>query len=135
MRIAWLDWIPPVLMAHRLTPRGVWMRSTATTVIVAALLCLAGANIVQRASWSEVEDGVLWRNRGGDIVAMEVAPGTAADRAGVHRGDILQAIDGREIQRIEDLVEVLHASAPGTRLSYTILRQDQHSLTNIDVQP
>ncbi len=122
-------------MTHRLTLRGVWMRSTATSVIVAALLCLAGANFIQRLSWSEVEDGVLWRSRGGEIVALEVAPGTAADRAGVRRGDILQAIDGREIERVEDLVEVLHASAPGSRLSYTILRQDQPSLTNIDVQP
>src|SRR5579862_478536 len=99
MRIARLGWILPVLM-NRLTPRRVWLQSTSTSLVVAALLCLAALNIWQRASWSEVEDGVLWRNHDGDVVAADVAPGTAAERAGVHRGDIVQAIDGKEVQTV-----------------------------------
>src|SRR5262249_31545049 len=134
MRIARLAWIPPVLMSRPTHPR-VWVRSTSTTLVVAALLCLAALNVIQRASWSEVEDGVLWRNLDGEVVAAEVAPGTAADRAGIRHGDTLQAIDGREIQSVEDVVNVLHASREGNRLSYAILRQDQRSLTAIDVQP
>ena len=62
-----------------------------TSVIVAALLCLAALNIEQRASWSELEDGVLWRSSGGDVAAAEVATGTAAERAGLQRGDVLLA--------------------------------------------
>jgi two-component system NtrC family sensor kinase len=111
------------------------MRPTSTSLIVAALLCLAALNVFQRASWSEVEDGVLWRHHGGEVVAVEVAPGTAAERAGVRRGDILQAIDGQEVQSVEDVVNALHASRDGSRLAYTILRQDQRTLTTIDVQP
>jgi PAS domain S-box-containing protein len=99
------------------------------------LLCLAGLNVIQRASWSEVEDGVLWRGHDGDVTAVEVAPDTAAARAGVRRGDILQAIDGKDIERVEDVVAVLHASGAGTRLSYTLLRQEQRELTTIAVQP
>src|SRR5215471_8634361 len=134
MRIARLGWIPFVLM-NRPSPRRIWVQSTSTSFVVVALLCLAALNIIQRASWSEVEDGVLWRNSGGDVVAAEVAPGTAAGRAGVQPGDIVQAIDGKEIQDKDDVVTILHASAAGNRLSYTVLRQNQRELVTLEVQP
>src|SRR5215471_2056098 len=135
MRIARLGWIPLVLM-NRPNPRRAWVQSTSTSFVVVALLCLATLNVIQRASWSEVEDGVLWRNHdGGEVVAAEVAPDTGAARAGVRPGDILQAIDGRDIERKEDVVEILHASTNGSRLSYTILRQDQRELLTLAVQP
>jgi len=120
---------------NRPPPQRVWLHSTSTSLVVAALLCLAALNIVQRASWSEVEDGVLWRGQNGEVVAAEVAPETAADRAGIRSGDILQEIEGTEIQKVEDVVAVLHASGEGTRLSYTLLRQAQHELITIAVQP
>jgi two-component system, NtrC family, sensor kinase len=120
---------------NRLAPRRAWLQSTSTTVVVAVLLCLAALNVIQRASWSEVEDGVLWRSHDGEVAAAEVAPGTAAAHAGIRRGDILQAINGKEIQHVDDVIAVLHASADGTRLSYTLLRQDQRELMTIAVQP
>jgi hypothetical protein len=119
----------------RLSPRRLWLQSTSTSFVVAALLCLAALNVIQRASWSEVEDGVLWRGHDGEVVAAEVAPGTAAARAGIRRGDIVQAIDGKEIETVGDVVAVLHASGEDARLSYTLLRQDQRELVKIDVQP
>ncbi|HYT76148.1 MAG TPA: ATP-binding protein [Vicinamibacterales bacterium] len=120
---------------NRLNPRSVWVRSTSTSMVVAALLCLAGLNIVRRASWSEVEDGVLWRTINGDVVATEVAPGTAAERAGVQRGDVLLAVDGAPIDRVEDVVATLHASSAGRHLTYTILRLREKQQTNIEVAP
>jgi S1-C subfamily serine protease len=105
--------------------RSSWVRtlpSMTTSVIVGGLLCLAGLNIQQRASWSEMEDGVLWRSSGSDVVAAEIAHGTAADRAGLQTGDVLLMIDGRAVDRVEDVVDALHASVNGARLRYTILR-------------
>jgi two-component system NtrC family sensor kinase len=114
----------------------VWMRSTTTTFVIVALLCLATLNIAQRVSWSEQEDGVLWRAHDGDVVAAEIAAGTAADRAGVRQGDVLLQIDGDEISRVEDVTTRLHQSAPGTRLTYRLLRQAGGAqLTTIDVAP
>ncbi len=120
---------------NRLTPRRVWLRSTSTSLVMAALLCLAALNVWQRVSWSEVEDGVLWRNHDGEVVAVEVAPGSAAASAGVRVGDIVQAIGGKEIQTVDDVAGVLHASGDGNKLDYTILRQDQRALTTIALQP
>src|SRR6476659_7469459 len=103
-------WIQPVRM-NRPSRRNSWVRnlpSTTTGVIVMALLCLAALNIVQRASWSEMEDGVLWKASGGEVAAAEIAKGTAADRAGLQRGDVLLAIGDREIQDVDDVVDVLH---------------------------
>jgi two-component system, NtrC family, sensor kinase len=118
--------------------RSSWVRtlpSTTTSVIVGALLCLAVLNIQQRASWSEMEDGVLWRWSGTDVIASEVARGTAADRAGLQSGDVLLMIDGRAVDRVEDVVNALHGSPRGAHLRYTILRMQAKQQADIEVAP
>src|SRR5215212_3550736 len=111
------------------------MIRTGSGLIVAALLCLAGLNIGQRATWRELEDGVLWKAAGGEVVASEVANGTAAARAGLERGDVLLMIDGRIIERVDDVVAMLHASAEGERLRYTVLRMRARQQADIEIAP
>ena len=41
--------------------RRTLVRLTAQLAVVVLLLCLAAANMYVRATWSEPEDGVLWR--------------------------------------------------------------------------
>jgi PAS domain S-box-containing protein len=113
----------------------VWMRSTAQVGIVVLLLSLAAANIVQRARWSEVEDGVLWKAAGNDIVAAEVAPGTGAAKAGLQPGDVLLAVDRQPITRTDEIVPILHASADGRALHYTILRMRTQQMVDVSVNP
>jgi len=120
---------------NRMPQRATWFRPTAQTVVVVALLCLGAANIAQRMSWSEVEDGVLWRASGTDIVAAEVAPGTAADRAGIKAGDVLLAVDGAPVARVEDVVAALHRSHDGEALKYTLLRLRAEQMVNVAVAP
>ncbi len=134
MRIARPYWIQLVRMT-RSWQRTVRLQSTSTMLVVAALLCLAVLNIYQRATWSEVEDGVLWRSLNGAVVAAEIAPGTAADRAGVKRGDILLAVDGREVLAVEDVVGILHASHDGQPLHYLVARGDTREQPTIEVAP
>ena len=125
MRFARSGWIHPVRMIR-----------TGPSLIVAALLLLAGLNIAQRLTWRELEDGVLWKaGPGGDIVAAEVAQGTPADRAGLARGDVLLMIDGRIVERVDDVVSTLHAAEDGDRLRYTILRMQARQQAEIEVAP
>ena len=65
------------------------LRTTAQMLVVAVLLCLGVMNISVRATWTEMDDGVLWRATASDVVAREVAEDSPAARAGVRPGDIL----------------------------------------------
>jgi PAS domain S-box-containing protein len=91
-------------------------------VVVAGLLCLGVANIAARATWHEVEDGVLWVLRDEGVVAGEIAAGSAAAEIGLKQGDVLLAIDDRPVQQVSDVVQALHAGEEGTSLRYTVLR-------------
>ena len=116
--------------------RSVWMRSTAEAGVVLLLLCLGVANIAQRAVWNEVEDGVLWRTTAaGDLVAVEVAPGSGAAHAGVRPGDVLLAVNGKPVDRPQDVVTAHHASSRGDVLRYTLLRMRAQQLVDVAVQP
>src|SRR5215217_9355606 len=77
------------------TRRRAWFRSTVHLAVVAALLCLAAANIAVRATWSELEDGVLWDESTGALTAKEIADGSPASNKGIRKGDVLAAINGR----------------------------------------
>ncbi|HEX5473813.1 MAG TPA: ATP-binding protein [Vicinamibacterales bacterium] len=115
--------------------RTAWASLTAQLAVVAVLLCLGVANIVQRATWSEVEDGVLWHQNGQDVLATAIAPGTAAARAGLEPGDILLAIAGRPVASVDDVTGVLHAARSGQRLTYTVLRMRSQQMVQVALAP
>jgi two-component system, NtrC family, sensor kinase len=105
-------------------PRGrALLRFAAQATVVVALLCLAVANIHQRLTWAELNDGVLWQqDASGVVVAVAVAPETAGARAGLEPGDILETVNGRPVDTPSDVVGVLHAAAPGERIHYQVSR-------------
>src|SRR4029078_7390816 len=125
-RRPWVRTLPPAIKA---------MKTTSTTLIVLSLLCLAALNLQQRWTWFELEDGVLWKLSGGAVVASDIAGGTAADRAGLRRGDILDAIDGHEVTAVDDVVRALHAATSGERLRYTVVRLRARGARYISVPP
>src|SRR4029077_20657662 len=69
------------------------------------------------------------------VSAKEIAPGSAADTAGIQRGDILLAVDGSPIQSSGDVVEYQHHSPEGTRLTYTLLRLGSQQTLNVALTP
>ena len=84
--------------------------------VAAVLVCLAIVNIALVKTWvGEPEDGVLWV-QGGDnvVIADDIAPGFAGDRAGVRIGDVLLSIDGQDMKTVSDVATALHA-ADGTQ--------------------
>jgi PAS domain S-box-containing protein len=90
------------------------------TVLV--LLGLGIANVVLRARWQLVEDGVYWGARAEGVAAVAVAPGSGGDLAGVERGDLLIAVNGAPVQAPRDVIEHQRRARRGTRLSYTLVR-------------
>src|SRR5262249_21928498 len=102
--------------------RRPWGRSIFALVVAATLVVLGVANIVVRAQWHEVEDGVFWGARAEGVTAVDVAPGSAADIAGIQPSDILLAINGTPIQSPSDVISYHHRGHDGTRLSYSLVR-------------
>ena len=105
-----------------MTASSHWIRIRLPLFVVAALLCLGAANIASRATWREVEDGVLWTSRAEGVVATEIAAGTPAESVGLTRGDILLQIGEVPIQTVDDVVSALHAADGQETLRYTVLR-------------
>ena len=114
--------------------RGLF-RLTAQLAVVAALLLLAIANIRVRATWTEMEDGVLWGSGPDGVVAREVASASPGGLAGVRRGDILEAVDGHAIETPADVIARLHAGSRGQALTYTIARTRTPELVSIRLAP
>ncbi len=115
--------------------RAGWGGALLAVGVVAALLCLAAANVVVRANWNEVEDGALWMEQSQGLVAEAVAPESAAAIAGLLTGDVLLAIDGEAIETREDVLERLHASEDDTQLRYTVLRLGTQEIRELTLQP
>ncbi len=117
-------------------PAGrILLRSAAHLAVVAALLCLGAINIYQQATWVEHEDGVLWSVAGDQVTATEIASASAAARAGVRKGDILEAIDRIPVDSVEDVIRRLHAARPEQPLTYQVLRMQTQQLITLEVAP
>ncbi|HEY6361051.1 MAG TPA: ATP-binding protein [Vicinamibacterales bacterium] len=104
-------------------------------LVVSALLCLGVANIASRATWREMEDGVLWRITAEGVVASEIADRTPAAAVGLKQGDLLLAIDDRPVQQVSDVVTALHAAGEGSTLRYTVLRLGSSEVVDVRVAP
>jgi PAS domain S-box-containing protein len=125
----------PILSSSRGSAVLALGRHSVTLAVVGCLLALAAANITLRASWHEVEDGVLWTLRPEGVVAAEVAPLTAAHAAGIRPGDLLLAVDGRPVDGPDQVLELLHGAQRGQRLAYTVLRGDARQLLTLSLKP
>jgi len=103
--------------------------------IAVMLVWLAVLNVALfvRFTSEEVEDGVLWQQRGADVVASEVAGGSAAERAGIRRNDVLLAIDQQEVRNPSEVTSHVHgATGPVT---YQLLRESTREIVPLVLQP
>ena len=59
------------------------------------------------------------------VIVQQVFADSPADEAGVKRGDIITAIGGEDVRSISDLLTRLKDSAPGDKVTLTLLRDDK----------
>jgi PAS domain S-box-containing protein len=107
------------------------MRSVPLLIVTLALFALGIANITSATHVHEVEDGVLWGLRSGNVTAIEVAEGSPGETAGLRAGDILLAVNGQPVHTAVDVVQHQHRGDESTMLSYTILRLDSQVLLDV----
>jgi hypothetical protein len=114
--------------------RGEWGRALLAVSVVAALVCLAIANTVARASSRGVEDGVLWRDGSDGLVAAAVATDSPAALAGLVAGDVLLAVGNDPVERYTDLRRLLRSVPEGTSVDYTLLRLSETRLHTVSLR-
>jgi serine protease Do len=68
----------------------------------------------------------------GALVA-EVEKGSPADRAGLESGDVITAVNGREINRSADLRALITETAPGTQVKLDVLRKGSPKTLNATI--
>lgn len=114
---------------------GAWGWLSALAVVV-VLLVLGAANVAVRATWHELEDGVLWVSRPQGVTAAELSEHSTGARAGVQVGDVLLAVNGRPVETPAEVADFAHrAESPDTALTYTLLRLGTREMLQVRLAP
>jgi PAS domain S-box-containing protein len=111
------------------------LKNVAVLGVALVLAALGIYNIVLKATWSLMDDGVFWREGPAGLYAARVAAGGPADRAGVKAGDILLAVDGEEAATPEQVEEKLARRSPGAQVAYSLLRASEKRSLSVGVMP
>jgi two-component system, NtrC family, sensor kinase len=111
------------------------IKNLVVLVVGVALATLGVYNIVLKATWTLLDDGVFWRSGPAGMVAGRVAAGGPADRAGVQVGDVLLAIDGDEVLTPEAVEVSLGRRQAGERVQYALLRESERRSLVVTIEP
>ncbi|MBL8150350.1 MAG: hypothetical protein JNN15_10540, partial [Blastocatellia bacterium] len=119
------------------------IRTMSVLGLALAIIALLIVNLTDRIGQVPVpDDGVSWRKRGDAIEATSIRPGSAADRAGLIKGDHLKYINlNGEYLKVEDLRDVYFVLEEkigiGGYVTYTIereIRDGQKELWDADLK-
>jgi Do/DeqQ family serine protease len=66
-------------------------------------------------------------------LASSVLPGSAADRAGVERGDVITTFNGTKVEGANDLRNHVAGTAPGSKVTLTVVRHGQTKTLTTDL--
>jgi two-component system NtrC family sensor kinase len=90
-----------------------------------AVLTLGTMNVVEKARWRDVTDGVTWTAAESGLRAIRVDPGSEAFlRAGIRRGDVLTAVNKVPVRTKSDVLKNLwQADATDQSVTYEINKE------------
>jgi two-component system, NtrC family, sensor kinase len=94
-------------------------------LVTLAAVIFAVLNFEQRARFASPDDGVTWMDSAQGVKAWQVAPGSPADRAGIHTGDVVETVRGVDVHRATDVTRVLWRAGIWTEVRYRIVRNGE----------
>ncbi len=115
--------------------RATFWKNLAVLVVAMVLATLGAYNIVLKATWSMLDDGVFWRQEPEGLVARQLSPGGPGQRAGVREGDILLAVDGQDVLDGSGLEQRLADRVEGQAVRYSLLRAEERRALEVALQP
>ena len=83
---------------------------------------LAGFNLSQENSFDSPTDGVSWVEASGGLRAERITADSPGSKAGIHRGDILEAVDDHATPRLPSFERAIYRAGIWARAKYTIQR-------------
>jgi PAS domain S-box-containing protein len=98
------------------------------TVLTIAAAIAAVFNYQQNQRFRLPDDGVIWRDRAGAVVAVEVTPGGPGDHAGIRAGDALKSVQDAPVHNVKDVPRLLASKGAWTQAKYVYQR------AGVDVQ-
>ena len=87
---------------------------------------------VQLAALDEGVRGQL-NYQGQGVAVMGVVGGSAADKAGLEPGDVIQSIDGKAVNKPADVASIVQQSAPGKHVSLNVWSNGTKRLVGVEV--
>lgn len=104
---------PPVTFSERFDAKPLWQRSLIVLAGPFMNLILSVVLLFLVFSFIGIPTG--------RIAVLEVLPGGPAERSGIEKGDVLLAVNGKRVERIEDVTRVI-ATSPGKPVTFTLER-------------
>ncbi|NTU51121.1 MAG: hypothetical protein HGA94_01605, partial [Candidatus Aminicenantes bacterium] len=94
-------------------------------VLLVAVLALGALNVVRKAKWRDITDGVTWKAAETGLRAIRVDPESEAFlRSGIKKGDILTAINNVPVRtKIDVLKSLWQAAATDQSVKYQINKE------------
>ena len=71
---------------------------------------------------------------GNGVYVMDVAEGSAADKAGIQKGDFITGINGTTINSGTEMVEKISSLRPGDKLQLTYMHNGAEKTTTVTLQ-
>ncbi len=100
------------------------LQATLLAVVTAGLVLLAVLNFRQENQSPQPNDGVWWTESslGNSLTAEKVLPDSPGQRAGIHPGDLLTAVNESPTSRVGDLERELYRTGIYGKANYSITR-------------
>src|SRR5215471_12457100 len=96
--------------------------------VVIALLSVtavvfAWINFQKDREFSAPYDGVWWVESGQHLQAERVDANGPGEKAGIKKGDLLVAVDGRDVSNVGSLERQMYRTGVWTKTTYSLVRQ------------
>jgi PAS domain S-box-containing protein len=91
-------------------------------LITVALTIFGGINSAQKAKYVTPDDGCGWISTSRGVEAFIVERNGPGDKAGLEKGDILEAINNQRVTRATDISDCLYRIGVWSKAKYTVSR-------------
>jgi two-component system NtrC family sensor kinase len=104
-------------------------------LLTVGAVVFAGFNFQSEHKIVKPDDGVLWTETEGTLVAGQVDADRPGAKAGIKSGDQLVAVNGQEIKSIAGLERQFYRTGVWSKASYTLIRQSVTLDSHVILEP